>query len=305
MSIERTHMFRRTRTAVDVAAPDAAAPDTSALITLASRMAYELVPMKSVDQAIDELPPGAHVSVTCSPVAGIPETRRLAERLVADGHAVTPHIAARLVTGPREAAELAAWTRALGLVEVFVIAGDAPDAAGPYEGALGFMRDFVDADPGVARIGITGYPDGHAFVDSVTVSDQLHAKQKLLDEAGLAGWVSTQMCFDADGIRAWLERERIAGLHLPVRLGVPGAVDRTRLLKMGTRLGIGASLRFLSKNAGTLSRLVAPGGYDPVELVGELAPHASRLGIESLHSFTFNAVGATFDWQQRLLGQSA
>jgi methylenetetrahydrofolate reductase (NADPH) len=267
-------------------------------------MHFEIVPMKSVDAAIAALPPQANVSVTCSPTAGIPETRRLTELLVGTGHHVTPHVAARLVTGPGEAAGLAAWTRSIGIDEVFVIAGDAPTPAGPYDGALGFLRDFVAAGPGVTRIGITGYPDGHALIDSATLTEQLHAKQRLLDDAGLSGWVSTQMCFDAEAIRSWLEQERRAGLHLPIRLGVPGVVDRARLLRMGTRLGIGTSLRFLSKNTATIGRLVAPGGYDPSRLVGALAPDAARLGIDALHSFTFNAVDATFDWQQRLLADA-
>lgn len=277
---------------------------SGAVESLVSRMHFEIVPMKSVDAAIAALPPHANVSVTCSPASGIPETRRLTELLVGSGHHVTPHLAARLVTGRDEAAELAAWTRSIGLDEVFVIAGDAAAPAGPYDGALGFLRDFIAAGPGVARIGITGYPDGHALIGTVAVSEQLHAKQQLLDESGLSGWVSTQMCFDADAIRSWLEQERRAGLHLPIRLGVPGAVDRARLLRMGTRLGIGTSLRFLSKNTATIGRLVAPGGYDPSRLVGALAPDAARLGIDALHSFTFNAVAETLDWQQRLLADA-
>jgi methylenetetrahydrofolate reductase (NADPH) len=275
------------------------------MAALVSNLHYEIVPTKSIDQAMADLPPRAHVSVTCSPAKGIPATLEYAERLIAPGHTPVPHLAARMVESVEETAKLACWVREHDLREVFVVAGDAPQPAGPYEGALPFIRDLLDADPGPVRIGITGYPDGHAMMDASVVRDQLHAKQALLDEAGVAGWISTQMCFDDDAIRGWLEQERAAGVHLPVRLGVPGVVDRTRLMTMGTRLGIGASMRYLSKNRSTVMHLMAPGGYDPTEMVVAFADDAARLGIEALHSFTFNAVADTRAWQEAIVAGGA
>jgi methylenetetrahydrofolate reductase (NADPH) len=106
------------------------------------------------------------------------------------------------------------------------------------------------------------------------------------------------MCFDEAQIRAWIETERAAGLTFPVRLGVPGVVDRARLMTMGTRLGIGTSLRYLSKNRSTVMQLMAPGGYDPTDMVVAFADSAKQLGVEALHSFTFNAVADTRKWQE-------
>ena len=151
---------------------------------------------------------------------------------------------------------------------------------------------------------MTGYPDGHTMIDDATLTEQLHAKQSLLAEHGVDGWVSTQMCFDEAAIRTWIERERAAGITLPIRLGVPGVVDRTRLMKMGARLGVGASLRYLSKNTSTVLALVAPGGYDPTSLVAALGADADDLGIEALHCFTFNSVADTCAWQREIAAAS-
>ena len=268
---------------------------------LLSNLHYEIVPMKSIEPAIEALPPGAHVSVTCSPAKGIAATQEYTERLIGLGHHPIPHLAARMVEGPDEAAKLAGWLREHGLDEVYVIAGDAPEPAGPYEGASTFIRDLIANDPGVRRIGIAGYPDGHAMIPHDVVREQLHAKQALIVEAGLDGWVSTQMCFDVSTIRAWIEAERADGLTFPIRLGVPGVVDRTRLMTMGTRLGIGTSLRYLSKNRSTVMHLMAPGGYDPTDMVVAFAEDAHLLGIEALHSFTFNAVEDTRNWQEAIV----
>lgn len=281
---------------------------TDAPVTLAApvrelvrRLDLELVPMASIDQAVADLPAGSHVSVTCSPAKGIAATRELTERLIAAGHVPVPHLAARMVSGPDETAELATWIRSSELNEIFVIAGDAPTPVGPYDGALGFLADLLAASPGVERVGVAGYPDGHALIATDVLHEQLHAKQRLLDEHGVGGWVSTQMCFDTATVRAWIEAERTAGLSLPIRLGVPGVVDRTRLMTMGARLGIGASLRYLAKNRATVLSMVAPGGYDPTELVAALGADAEALGIESLHCFTFNSVADTVAWRDALL----
>ena len=272
-----------------------------AMRELARNLHFELVPMKSIEDAIDALPPNADVSVTCSPAKGIAATQEYTERLLALGHRPTPHISARLVESPVHAKQIATWLREQQVREVFVIAGDASEPAGPYEGALPFMRDLLDADPGVARVGFTGYPDGHAFIDAAELVEQVHAKQSLLADAGVDGWISTQMCFDADRIRQWLNDQRAAGITQPIRLGIPGVVDRTRLMTMGARLGVGTSLRYLSKNRSTVMKLMAPGGYDPTDLVVALAPDAVTLGIEALHSFTFNAVADTRTWQEAVI----
>ena len=73
-------------------------------------------------------------------------------------------------------------------------------------------------------------------------------------------------------------------------------------MSMGVRLGVGASLRYLAKNRSTVLSMVAPGGYDPTDLVDDLAPDAAELGIEGLHCFTFNAVGATVAWRDAIVG---
>jgi methylenetetrahydrofolate reductase (NADPH) len=283
----------------DETSPVAANP--TAMSDLVANLRYEIVPMKTIEQAIEDLPAGADVSVTCSPARGIVATQGYTDRLLSLGHCPVPHLAARLVEGPEHAVQLAAWLRAHSVEEVFVIAGDAPEAAGPYEGALPFMRDLLAADPGVRGIGFTGYPDGHSRIDDDELDAQLQAKQVLLADAGVGGWISTQMCFDDTKIRSWIEMQRAAGISLPIRLGIPGVVDRARLMNMGTRLGIGASIRYLSKNRSTVTHLMAPGGFDPTDMVVAFADDADQLGIEALHSFTFNAVADTRAWQETIV----
>ena len=264
-------------------------------------MRFELIPMKSIEQAILDLPSRAPVSVTCSPVKGISATQEISARLIASGHEVVPHFAARLVESREHVQKLANWVREQGIKEVFLIAGDAENPLGPYTDGVELLRDFLDSNSGVERVGFGSYPDGHAFISREALSTALHDKQKLLNEAGVQGLASTQMCFDVVQIRQWLKSERDNGFSVPIQLGVPGVVDRARLMSLGVRVGVGASMRYLSKNKASIMKMLSPGGYDPTELVAGLAKDAESLNIVGLHSFTFNSVADTAAWQREVL----
>lgn len=269
--------------------------------TYPGRLHYEVIPMKGVDAAIDELPPAASVSVTCSPTHGIARTQELTEELLRRGHRPTPHLAARLVEDRAHARRLAAWLRDLGIGEVFVIAGDAPHERGPYPGAVPFLRDLLDGDPGPLRVGVAGYPDGHPLIPPQVAGVQLAAKQGVLAAAGVDGWISTQMCFDPTVVRDWIVGVRGAGIDLPIRLGVAGAVDRARLLRVGARLGVGPSLRYLRKNRSGMGRLLAGPRYEPGTLLDAFDADGDDLCIEGVHCFTFNAVADTRRWHEHYL----
>ena len=280
---------------------------------LASRVAlvrdarWELVPIKSIEPAIESLSPGASLSVSCSPAKGVDVTLDLCARLIAAGHDAVPHIAARMVSDITHTERIAAWAAEHRPSELFVIAGDAETPLGPYDGAASFLTDLLPRlDPAApTSIGVSGYPDGHPLIDVTVQREHLRRKQELLDTAGIRGSISTQMCFDVPKIVAWAESLRADGITLPIRLGIPGVVDRARLLTLGTRLGIGQSLRYLRKNRAAVSQLIAPGGYDPTTLIDGVASRATELGITGLHVFTFNSMAETLVWADELLARSA
>jgi methylenetetrahydrofolate reductase (NADPH) len=261
---------------------------------------YEVIPLKSMHDQIPHLPTGCSVSVTCSPTKGIEPTLEISAELQAAGHHAVPHIAARLVEGREHVEKIAARINEHGITEIFVVGGD-PDPVGPYADGLSLMKDLLPLCPTVRIVGVPSYPDHHTVIPDAALDEALLAKQALIKELGLEGFTSTQMCFNVKTIEQWLRRQRDRGLTLPVHLGVPGAVDRTRLLSLGTRLGIGSSLRYLRKNSGAIMRMFSPSSYDPDKLITPLSKHADELGIDGLHLFTFNSIDSTVAWQQKAL----
>ena len=262
---------------------------------------YEVIPLKNLENQLEHIPSGASVSVTCSFAKGQQTTLDLTRRIIGLGHMSVPHFSARLTKDEQAVKDLASFCRDNGITEVFLVAGDAPEPVGKYDGVVAFLKDFLATDHGLSKIGITAYPDGHALIPKQVVHEALHAKQALLAEAGIPGFASTQMHFDTRQWIQWLRDERAAGFTLPVHIGAPGVIDRMKLISLSTKLDIGSSVRFLKKNTGAIGRLLRPGGYNPVKFLSPLAKVADELNIEGIHMFTFNNIADTAAWQRQQL----
>ncbi|CAA9426893.1 5,10-methylenetetrahydrofolate reductase [uncultured Rubrobacteraceae bacterium] len=263
-----------------------------------SRPRFEILPTEGAEERAGHLPRDGKVAVTCSPGKGIENTLRFSERLLQRGFRVVPHIAARLVGGRAHLEEILRWFDEHGLREIYVIGGDSKEPVGPYASALELLDAMSRLEHGVEEVGIGGYPEGHPLIDDEELD------RALLDKQPFASYVVTQLCFDADTILRWISGIRHKGIRLPVYVGLPGAVDPKKLLRVSLKVGVGDSVRFLKKQTGLVGMLLKPGGYSPDELVERLAPYAGdeHYDIVGLHLYTFNQVESTVQWRQRMLG---
>lgn len=270
---------------------------SAALENLLSRPRYEVLPTATIaDKVLTHVPRDLTVTVTASPSKPLSTTLDMAEQFAAEGFDVVPHVAARMVSGRSELAEIVARLRQAGITKVFVPAGDAPEAAGDYAGSVDLLTDLHEMDHGLEHIGITGYPESHPSIDDdVTI-------QAMWDKRRYATHVISNMTFDAEAVGVWAERVRRRGFTLPIVVGVPGPVDPTKLLGMATKIGVGDSVRFLRKQRGVFARLAAP-GFTSDRFVTRVAALAAteKLAITGLHIYTFNQVEAIETWRQRML----
>jgi methylenetetrahydrofolate reductase (NADPH) len=87
----------------------------------------------------------------------------------------------------------------------------------------------------------------------------------------------------------------------PTPRAIRSSTRRWSLLEISTKVGVGASLRFLRKQHGILSLLKRP-GREADTLRDALAPLVGdrSLGLAGLHLFTFNELVATWEWSQEL-----
>ena len=268
-----------------------------ALVEALAQPRFELIPMEGAIERVALLPEGAKVTVTCSPTRGIESTLLLGEKLRERGFRIVPHIAARLVADRAHLDEIVRRLDDLGVREIFVIGGDTRKPVGPFSSAVELLSAMADAGHDFEHVGIGGYPEGHPNIDAKTL------RQTLLDKRPFATYVVSQMCFDPDAILNWVADIRRRGIGLPVYIGLPGVVERKKLLQISLKIGVGDSARFLTKYTQVLTKFLKPGGYSPDELVKNLAPFVEDqdYNLAGFHIYTFNQVESTEEWRRRVL----
>jgi methylenetetrahydrofolate reductase (NADPH) len=270
---------------------------TLALARVLENARYEVLPTATTEEKVlTHLPRDRVVTITASPSKGLEATIDLAERLAGHGYTAVPHLAARMITGRTELAELCERLTGKGINRVFVPGGDA-EPAGDYPDALSLLEDLTVLGRPFAQVGITGYPESHP-----TINDDLTV-QAMWDKRRHATHVVSNLTFDPAVVRGWIRRMRDRGITMPLLLGVPGPVERTKLLAMATRIGVGESTRFLAKHKGTFARLAAPGGFTGEKFLEQCAPALAMPDafVEGLHVFTFNQIAETEAWRTELL----
>lgn len=271
------------------------------LTRLLGHARYEVLPTATTeDKVLEHLPRERVVTVTASPGKGLGATLDLAESLAGHGYVVVPHLAARMVSGRSELAEIAERLTGKGITRVFVPGGDA-EAVGDYPDALALLEDLHVLGNPFSHVGITGYPESHP-----TIADDLTV-QSMWDKRRHATHIVSNLTFDPDTVRDWLHRLRARGVTMPLLLGIPGPVERAKLLGMATKIGVGESTRFLAKNKGLFARLAAPGGFTGERFLEKCAPALGEPTslVEGLHVFTFNQIAETEAWRNDLLARLA
>ncbi len=254
---------------------------------------FEVLPLGKGEKEAKQLPEPAWLTVTCSPKHGPDRTIEVAKRLAALGHDVTPHIAARMVRDLDHLHRLLDDMADAGMHDIFVIGGDATKVEGPFASA-GELLPHIAGHPRRPRtIGIAVYPEGHPQIDDRRLAQALEQK------SGFATYATTQMCFDAGTLLRWLRKARAGGMSLPVMLGMPGVVDRRRLLEISMRIGVGTSLSFVRKQHG-IRKLFSRPSTEADRLYDALAPFVTdpELSIEGFHFYTFNQLVDTWRWER-------
>ncbi|MBX6355552.1 MAG: methylenetetrahydrofolate reductase [Micromonosporaceae bacterium] len=272
------------------------------LADLLRNVSYEIVPFRSTEQAVlDNIPTTIPLTVTVTEARGLDATLDLAVRLRQHGYDTAPHLAARQLVDQDHVQDVVARLREAGVRSVFVIGGDVATPAGRFQDAYALLQALQAIDHPFERIGIAGYPEGHATISQDAID--LALKQK----APMATHIITQICFDAATTVSWAARVAAAGIELPIYVGMPGPVNRQKLVRIAAGLGLGQSARFLQKQQSVLWRFLLPGGYRPDRLARRLATAATRAGthIRGLHIFTFNELRGTEAWRRELLSSVA
>ncbi|PNG94600.1 methylenetetrahydrofolate reductase [Streptomyces malaysiensis] len=281
---------------------EGAAPRTArAAVAHALRNAtYEILPFKSAEEKVlAHVPTDVALTVTTTEAKGLGPTIDLAASLSKQGYSAAPHIAARLVRDRAHLSDIVDQLRDSGIDRLFCIGGDAAEPVGDYTDALSLLQGLRDLGHPFSSIGIGGYPEGHG-----SISDEL-IERALESKAPYADLIITQLCFDADTTIRWARKAQDRGITLPIRVGIPGAISRQKLIRVSAGLGLGQSARFLKKQQTMFWRFFLPGGYSPNKLIQKLTSAFAEQdnNLRGFHVFTFNDLDSTEAWRKAWLAR--
>jgi len=259
---------------------------------------YEVIPLEGTEESVVEhVPKDIALTVTASPRKGTWATVELAERLAGHGFGVAPHLSARLIRDRSELDEILRRLREAGIKDAFVVAGDVDEPSGEFEGSAGLLQAMSEIGHDLDEVGITGYPESHP-----KISDEMTIRA-MYEKVPYATYIISQICFDPEVTSQWARQVWSRGVKLPIRIGMPGYVNRQRLVRISTSLGLGESARFLNRQRNWLVKLFLPGGYRPDRLIRGLKPGFTDpdSNVQGLHIYTFNEVEKTEAWRRAML----
>jgi methylenetetrahydrofolate reductase (NADPH) len=133
-----------------------------------------------------------------------------------------------------------------GIDHLLALRGDLPHGWTGTGGDFRYATELVEfirmkfADK--FTIAVAGSPEGHVAAENLD-ADIAHLKRK--QEEG-ADFIMTQLCWDMDAFRRWMDKIRKAGITLPVDVGIMPVLDARSTINMA-----------LSRNACVLPRPLA------------------------------------------------
>jgi methylenetetrahydrofolate reductase (NADPH) len=246
----------------------------------------------------EHLRPGTKVAVTFLPGSDFADTITTAARLKAEGFDPLPHFAARSI--PSEAL-LETWLKQLqdevGITEVVALGGAVDKPLGPFDSSMALLETGLFDKYGIRKIGVAGHPEGSPDISDQAIKEALAWKNAFAERSGAAIYIATQFCFEAAPIIAWDRAIQSQGNKLPIHIGVPGLATIKTLLNHARACGVGPSMRFLTRQARNITKLMTVSAPD--KLVLELARYRAEdpgCGIARVHVYPLGGLRRSAAW---------
>ncbi len=211
----------------------------------------------------EHLRPGTTVAVTFLPGSDFETTIETAARLRTEGFEPAPHIAARSVPSR---SHLDTWLRRLrdevGVTEVVALGGAVDQPIGEFSSSMEVLETGLFDKHGICKIGVAGHPEGSPDIPDRELEAAIAWKNAFAERSDAELYIATQFCFEAAPIIAWDRALSAAGNRLPIHIGVPGLATLKTLINHAKACGIGPSMRFLTRQARNISKLMTVNAPD-------------------------------------------
>ena len=175
-----------------------------------------------------------------------------------------------------------------------MIGGGVDQPVGAFSDSMQVLDTGLIQRHGIQNVGVAGHPEGSPDITQSEIAEALAAKNALAKRDGLNMYIETQFCFEADIVMAWERDVRAAGNALPIRIGIPGPATIKTLFRFAQISGIGPSMRFISKQARNVAKLMTV--QSPHLLLADLAAGMAAdpdCLIQHFHFYPFGGFAKT------------
>jgi len=246
----------------------------------------------------EHLRPGTKVAVTFLPGSDFADTITTSARLKAEGFDPLPHFAARSIPSK---GLLEGWLKQLqdevGITEVVALGGAVDKPLGEFDSSMALLESGLFDKYGIRKIGVAGHPEGSPDISDQAIMEALTWKNAFGERTGAELYIATQFCFEAAPIIAWDRAIQSEGNKLPIHIGVPGLATIKTLLNHARACGVGPSMRFLTRQARNITKLMTVS--TPDKLILDLAhyrAHDPGCGIKRVHVYPLGGLRRSAAW---------
>lgn len=243
------------------------------------------------------LAPGKKMYVSHLPKQTWKDTEAACRAVREAGFDPVPHIPVRLIVDTATLDRtLADFVRSAQVQEVLLIAGDYPQAVGPYATVSEALGSGLLNKHGLKGISVAGHPEGNPKVALDEVRRAEREKVMLAAEAGLDVTLLTQFFFEPTPFLEWVSELRSHGIRARIVGGLAGPAGLATLFRFARRCGVGPSIRALGARPTSLMKLI--GDHGPEHVLRGLAEacSAGEADFNGVHLFGFGGYLRTCEW---------
>lgn len=249
------------------------------------------------------LRPGCAVAVTFLPGSDYRDTILTCKRLYDEGFEPVPHFVGRSIPSEHDFISfLEGVTSEANVDHVVVLAGAVDKPLGPYDSSMALLDTGLFEKYNIKKIGVAGHPEGNPDIGNKMLSQALEFKNNYARTTDTDLYIVTQFVFEAEPIIKWDKAIKLSGNQLPIHIGIPGLASLKGLINHARACGIGASMKFLTRQARNITKLLNI--QSPDKLIIDLARYKAQdpaCGIKKVHMYPLGGMRRSAAYSYALL----
>jgi len=222
----------------------------------------------------------------------------VAKRLRNEGFIPIPHFAARNIPNKKTFEEyISLVVNEAGVNKVLCIAGAVDKPVGDFTDSIQLLETGLFDRYGIREIAVAGHPEGSPDMSNQSIMAALRWKNNFKEKTDANIHLITQFVFEAKPIIDWDKLLQLEGNLLPIHIGLPGPATLKTLLIQAKTCGIGASIKFLNKQAKNITKLMMVNAPD--KLIRDLAEYRAtdgNCGITGVHIYPLGGIQRSAKW---------